>query len=381
MKKTFVFVLALFLLLSTMVACKEEGNVTSETKGTEVQDSQKESSGEKSKLDAKKSSELFATEKESYYMCVPISGIEYWFVVFQGMKDAAKALGVNCYYMGTTEYDAAKQVEVFDQILSMNPTGILVHPITAESFVDPINRAYKAGVQVVTFAADSPESARTSYVTSDNVKEGNTAAEKIAKKLDGKGEVMLMRNPGQTNHELRCDSFIKYLENNYPDIKVVAEEISGQDPDKTYSAVMTVAQAHPNLKAVFCPEATSAVGAAQAGIELGGGKQTLLISCCDTSEQVLDLLKDGKFFNAIAPDQYLQGYIGMLDLFFAKHNELLRPMNSRKESGENLWQVPYADNGLSIVTKENADSFYLENYLKKLGLNDVKEMLEPYKVD
>ena len=258
------------LLAVSVVGCGDE-NVKADTG-----DSQNAKSAEKTQA-----SDLKGKSDEAYYMCVPISGVEYWFPVFQGMKDAAKALGVNCYYMGTPEYDASKQVEVFDQILAMEPTGILVHPITAESFVDPIQRAADEGVQIVTFAADSPDSVRTAYVTSDNTKEGNTAAENIAKELNGKGEVMVMRNPGQTNHETRCDSFVAYMEENYPDIKVVAEEISGQDADKTYQSVMTVAQAHPDLTAVFTPEATSAVGAAQAGIELGGGEQKLLVSCCD----------------------------------------------------------------------------------------------------
>ncbi|MDO4620388.1 MAG: substrate-binding domain-containing protein [Lachnospiraceae bacterium] len=322
--------------------------------------------------------ELKGASGETYYMCVPISGVEYWFPCFQGMKDAAQVLGVSAYYMGTPEYDASKQVDVFDQILAMDPSGILVHPITAESFVDPIARAVAADVQVVTFAADSPESARAAYVTSDNQKEGNTAAEAIAQALGGSGEVMVMRNPGKTNHETRCNSFIAYMEANYPDIKVVADEISNQNADATYTAVMTVAQAHPDLKAVFTPEASSAVGAAQAGLELGGGEQSILVSCCDTSEEVLDLLKEGKFFAAIAPDQYLQGYLGMMNLYFAKHNEVLRPMNGRAAAGENLWQIPYMDNGLSIVTAESADCFYLDNYAKSLGYEKTSQLLDPY---
>jgi ribose transport system substrate-binding protein len=318
---------------------------------------------------------------ESYYMCVMNSGVEYWYPCYAGMKDACKALGVNCYYMGTPEYDIKKEVDVFDQILAMKPTGIIVHPMTAEGFVDPIKRAEAQGTQVVTFAADSPASERTAYVTSDNVKEGNTAAKKIAEGLGGRGEVMILRNPGQTNHETRCNSFISYLKANYPDIKVVADEISNQNADKAHTSVLTVAQANPDLKAVFSPEATSAVGAAQAGIELGNGKQALLIACCDTSEEVLDLIKAGKFFFAIEPDQYLQGYMAMLNAFFAAHNDMLRPMNSRAKDNENLWQIPYCDNGLSIVTKDNADSFYLDAYCKKLGYSSINDMLGPYKVE
>ena len=324
---------------------------------------------------------LQGNSSEKYYMNVPGTGIEYWYPCFQGMKDAARALGVSAYYNGSPTYDATTQAETFEQTIALHPDGILVHPAVAEVFVDPIKRATQQGIQIATFAADSPESARIAYVTSDNVKEGNAAAEQIAKKLGGKGEVMLMRNPGQTNHEVRCDSFIAYLKEHYPDIKVVAEEVSGQNEDKTNAAVKAVAQAHPDLAAVFTPEATSAAGAAQAGLELGNGSQKLLVACCDTSDTVLDLLKEDKFFFAIAPDQYLQGYLGMLNLYFAKHNEVLRPMNGRKDAKENLWQIPYMDNGLSIVTKQNADNFYLDNYAKNvLGYSGRDELIAPYEV-
>ena len=316
---------------------------------------------------------------EVYYMNVPGTGIEYWYPCFQGFKDAARALGVSAYYNGSPTYDATTQEETFEQTIAMNPDGILVHPAVAEVFVEPIKRATDRGIQIATFAADSPESVRRAYVTSDNTKEGNRAAEEIAKALNGKGEVMLMRNPGQSNHEIRCDSFKAYLEANYPDIKVVAEEVSGQNEDKTNAAVKSVKQAHPDLAAVFTPEATSAAGAAQAGIELGNGEQSLLVACCDTSDTVLDLLKEDKFFFAIAPDQYLQGYLGMLNLYFAKHNEVLRPMNGRKAAGENFWEIPYMDNGLSIVTKANADYFYLDNYAKNvLGYSSRDELIAPY---
>ncbi len=141
---------------------------------------------------------------------------------------------------------------------------------------------------------------------------------------------------------------------------------------------MTTYQKDPDLKAVFTPEASSAAGAAQAGLEIGGGNQALLIACCDTSEEVLDLLLEDKFFFAIAPDQYLQGYMAMLNAYFAAHNEILHPMNGRAAAGENLWQTPYMDNGLSIVTKENAESFYLDDYAKSIGLGSGTDLIKPY---
>ena len=98
---------------------------------------------------------------------------------------------------------------------------------------------------------------------------------------------------------------------------------------------------------------------------------------CLLYTSVLDLLKADQFFFAIAPDQYLQGYMSMLNCYFAAHNEILHPMNGREAAGENLWQTPYMDNSLSIVTKDNADCFYLDSYAKNIGLSGADQLIEP----
>ena len=107
---------------------------------------------------------------EEYYMIQFVSWVEYWFPVYAAFKEAGNQLGVKTIYTGTTEYDANKEVEVFDQVLAKKPKGILLSPITAEAFKEPIDRAVAQGVAVVTFASDSPESNRHGYITSDNVR-------------------------------------------------------------------------------------------------------------------------------------------------------------------------------------------------------------------
>ena len=53
-------------------------------------------------------------------------------------------------------------------------------------------------------------------------------------------------------------------------------------------------------------------------------------------------------------------------------------MNGREAAGENLWQTPYMDNSLSIVTKDNADCFYPDSYAKNIGLSGADQLIEPY---
>jgi ribose transport system substrate-binding protein len=298
---------------------------------------------------------------ETYYMCVMVSGVEYWFPVYEMFKQAGQQLGVKTVYTGTPEYDVNKQLAVFEQILAKKPAGIFLHPMNPDPFIEPINRAYEM---------DSPNSKRISYITSDNVREGYFAADKIGELLGGKGEVATLQNPGQDNHDLRVKSFIKRIETKWPDIKVVAGAASNQDANKAYQATLTMAQAHPGLGAIFMPEATSAMGAAQAAKELGGKIKVL---CCDVNEKVLDMIKEGVIWGALNPNQGVQGYFGMLFLYLAKHSYMIDPMNDYKRMGYNPMQIPYCDNGLALVSKDNADDFYWDKYLKRRGTKGIKE--------
>ncbi len=312
---------------------------------------------------------LKGSPDETYYMVVMVSGVEYWVGCYEGMKQAAKQLGVKTVFTGTPDYDINKEVSVFQQVMTMDPAGIIVHPMEPSAFIDPINNAVEQGVAVVTFAADSPESNRHAYVTSDNVKEGYAAADALAEKLGGKGELAVLENPGQLNHELRVRSFKKRIETNWPDMKVVAQTATNQDTAKSYSAVITMLQAHPNIKGIFAPEGNSGQGAAQAAIYLDQG---IKVMCCDYNENILDLIEDGKMFAALQPNSVMQGYLSMMLAYMARHN-LVDPMNGWKETGLKSLDLPVVDNGLNVITSENADYFRTSKYLESRGSKGTAE--------
>ena len=52
--------------------------------------------------------------EETYYMVTFVSGVEYWFPVYEMFKQAGQQLGVKTVYTGTPEYDVNKHVAVFE---------------------------------------------------------------------------------------------------------------------------------------------------------------------------------------------------------------------------------------------------------------------------
>ena len=195
------------------------------------------------------------------------------------------------------------------------PAGILLHPMQADPFIEPINRAIGSGIEIVTFAADSPKSNRTSYITSDNVAEAKFAAEEIVAHTGDSAEYAVLENPGQSNHDLRVTALIAYMGEHYPNMKLVGRQASNQDSNAAYRATASFIQANPNLGAIRIPEAGSAEGAVAAVL--------------------------------------------------AAHSDLIDPFNDYQVSGYNPMRIPHIENGFSVITKDNADAFDLNAYMAK----------------
>lgn len=296
--------------------------------------------------------------EETYFMVSFLSGVEYWAPVYEMMEQAGQQLGVTTVFTGSPNYDLNEQLAVFEQVLARNPAGIIIAPMNPGPFVEPINRATAMGVPVVTFGTDSPDSDRISYVAPDDRRLASEAADLIAEAMGGSGEYAVTENPGQGGHDLRVRSFIERMESQWPNMTLAGRIVTNQDPTRAYTGISALAQAHPNLGAVFTPEASSAIGVAQAGLELDNG---MLVVCADVNAQILNMIKDGEVFAAFNPNQGVQGYISMMVAYMARH-QLIDPMNDYTQAGINPVQLPHIDNGFSIVTAENADFFYWEPY-------------------
>lgn len=375
MKKSVLKLVVLAVVISLVAALGAVGcqaATTAETTAAATEEAAEETQavveGEETVADEK--SPFQGSPDEVYHMLVFVTGVEYWIPVYEMFKECGKQLNVTTVYSGTPEYDINKQLTVYEQVVATNPTGIYLCPMQPDPFIEPINRAIDQGIAITTFATDSPKSNRQIFITSDNDREGTFAANKLAEEIGGKGKLAVLRNPGQLNHDIRVDTFIKTIEENWPDIEIVGDAASNQDPEKAYQAVLTMAQKDPDLGGVFMPEANSGMGAAQASQELGG---TIKVLCVDVNKQILDMIKAGEIWGAINPNQGMQGYFGMLTLYVTAHPELVDPMNEDKAMGKNPVTLPFVDNGLSIVTAENVDFYYLDKYLERRGSKGVEE--------
>lgn len=106
-----------------------------------------------------------------------------------GCKAAAKELGdVTCTYVGPTEYDEAKQVQLAQDIITRGVDGLGISAGNPKAMARILKMATDAGIPVVTFDTDVlPEDAslRATYIGTDNYEFGKVLAEKVLESKKG----------------------------------------------------------------------------------------------------------------------------------------------------------------------------------------------------
>lgn len=124
----------------------------------------------------------------------------------QGCQAAAKKLGdVKCTYIGPTEYDEAKQVQLAQDVLTRGVAGLGISAGNPKAMVRILQLAKEKGVPVVTFDTDVlPEDAalRSTYIGTDNYEFGKVLADKVV--AHKKGGTVCIQSGAPASENLRA---------------------------------------------------------------------------------------------------------------------------------------------------------------------------------
>lgn len=337
-------IIAFSLILASLIVLSGCNNflpeVTQKTPGAGVR------TDDKSTKSTELNRNIFAGSRdEEYYMIAFLSGLDYWKGCFKGFEHAGKQFGVRTVYLGDTGYDINTSVGIFEQVVARNPSGIAVACIDSAAFYEPIKKAIKSGVNVVTYDSDSADSGRVCFVATGNRAAGAGAARHMAKLIGGEGSVSVLYSVGLPCAQERVDGFKECLEREFPKIKVVASADDKGDQLEAIKSYRIVIQENQSIKGVFCADGIAGVSAATVIKEADKiGKVHIIGFDCD--KVLLDLIKGGTVDASIAQGTYTMGYWSMNVLFNLKHE-----LNPEKYPA-------FIDTGFEIVTRENVEPYY-----------------------
>jgi len=294
----------------------------------------------------------FANEDEIYYLVGMHIILPYWQDHKKGLEVAAAELGVKYVFTGESGNDAARQVNIFNQVVLKKPSGILVSPIDPEMMVKPINDAIDQGIPVICVDTDSPNSKRLSYFGTDNYTAGYKGAEILSRAIGYSGEVGILTSPKIYCLDQRQKGFEDYIKQNCPNIQIVSVMNDKADPSTAANVTAQMLNEKPILDGIFGIDAASGVGAAIALRQYGKlGK--IKIVAFDKDSSVLELVEQDIIEATMVQRTFTMSYYGLKFLYDLNHQNV--KMASDMNGINPL--PPVVDTGIIAVGKDEAYRF------------------------
>jgi ribose transport system substrate-binding protein len=291
------------------------------------------------------------SQKAEEPLRIAVLGLEnnpFWIPVKEGCEAAAKELAkLNC-TVDWINAGAQHTTDVFSKAVeaAIAQEYDAIATIAGDSGIVPyINRAVDSGIPVATFNSETEtENKRCFFVGADLYKQGQTAGERMAEVLGGKGKVAIITGFFAVEaHELRRLGFEEYVEANAPGIEIV-DRVENQDKaDIAYNQAQDFMTANPELAGIYVT-AGGPFGAA-AAVEDAGKAGDIKIVSYDFVDETMEFVQKGVITGTIGQQPFAQGHDPAIRLF----NYLVA---GEKPPAARL--LTKAD----FVTKENIDEFW-----------------------
>jgi ribose transport system substrate-binding protein len=175
-----------------------------------------------------------------------------------GLKSEFGRLGINVIATTDANFKPEQQVSDLETVSAQHPSVIVSIPTDPVATASAYRAAAQAGAKLV-FMDNVPDGfqAGTDYVSmvsADNYGNGVVSAHLLARNLGGKGKIgVIYHNADFFVTKQRYDGFRKTIEDNYPGIKIVADQgIAGPDfAGDAQSAANAMLSQHPDLDSIW----------------------------------------------------------------------------------------------------------------------------------
>ncbi len=250
----------------------------------------------------------FAQEKPYTFAIISPVVHQFYDVISEGANDYVKEKGLNVKIVAeaSTAGDISEQIRIMEDQITKQVDGIAIGSADAASLTPYINMAMEAGIPVITYDTDAPNSSRLCYVGPDNTEAGTEMAKQLVAALDGKGGVLVSTGVvSQQNLLDRIDAINKYLVD-YPDVKILQLESSGGEQSKCLANIEMMVEAHPDFDAILQIDA-AAYNEVTVWKSKGWTSKDHIIIGFDNLAPVIQGVKDGIVLCAVTQGQKAWG--------------------------------------------------------------------------
>ena len=239
----------------------------------------------------------------------------YWKAVEAGAHQAGKELGVDISWKGPlTDNDRAGQIAIVEQFVSGGTNGIVLAPVDDTTLKRPVDEAMAKKIPVVIIDSSLKGEVGKdfiSYIATDNRAGGEMAAKELARLLNDKGKVILLRYmEGAASTTQREEGFLQEIKN-HPGVQILLDNrYVGPTAADAQTAVLNMIDKIRQTDGIFCPNEASTFGALLA-LRQNALAGKIKVVGFDSSPPLIDGLKKGEIQALVVQNPKKMGYEGV----------------------------------------------------------------------
>ena len=236
-------------------------------------------------------------DKPLNFTFIPKSLHPWYDVVKKGAKKAIEKLQqwgitIEMTWDAPPAPDMEKHRKTIQTNINARPDGLAIACLAPASDIPIINEAVNAGLSVITFDTDAPDSLRQLYIGHPgDYQDGYDLAEFLAKRIDYQGKVGILSGTlAAPNHLGRVRGFRDGI-SQFREIKIVFERPDNDEMEKAVAYTGNALEVHPDIKGFFCCNASNPIGCARTIKEAGKTGQVHIVGMDDMPETI-QFIKD-----------------------------------------------------------------------------------------
>jgi len=226
-----------------------------------------------------------------------------------GAEAKARELGYETLVL-VHDDDANKQSQLIDTAIGRGAKAIILDNAGSEASIAAVQKAKDAGVP--SFLIDREINATgvaVSQIVSNNYQGAQLGAEEFVKLMGEAGNyVELLGREADLNAGIRSKGYHDIIDE-YPDMKMVAQQSANWSQTEGYSKMETILQANPDIKGVISGNDTMAMGAI-AALQAAGRKDVIVVGF-DGSNDVRDSIAAGGIKATVLQPAYAQAQMAV----------------------------------------------------------------------
>ncbi|EAS51810.1 periplasmic substrate binding protein, ABC-type sugar transporter [Aurantimonas manganoxydans SI85-9A1] len=251
----------------------------------------------------------FAQDKGLIAIITPSHDNPFFKAEAVGADKRAQELGYETLVL-VHDDDPNKQSEMYDTAIARGAKAIILDNAGADASVAPVRRAKEAGIPSFLIDREIKESGiAVSQIVSNNYQGAQLGAEKFVELMGEAGNyVELLGREADTNAGIRSSGYHDIIDQ-YPDMKMVAQQSANWSQTEAYEKMETILQANPDIQGVISGNDTMAMGA-WAALEAAGRTDVILVGF-DGSNDVRDSIKKGGIKATVLQPAYRQAQLAV----------------------------------------------------------------------